>query len=51
MPFRHRNTGSTYQRMMKKVYNKNYVGDILGVYMDDMILKSEQEVDRTTHLK
>jgi len=51
MPFRLRNEGATYQRMMNKVYDKNSVGDILEVYMDDMIIKSKQKVDHTAHLK
>jgi len=46
-----RNAGATYQRMMNKVYDKALLGDILEVYMDDMIVKSQQEVDHATHLK
>jgi len=51
MPFGLRNTGATYQRMMNKVYDKKLLGDILEVYMDDMIVKSQQEVDHASHLK
>jgi len=51
MPFGLRNAGVTYQRMMNKVYDKNLLGDILEVYMDDMIDKSQQEVDHAAHLK
>jgi len=51
MPFGLRNVGATYQRMMNKVYDKALLGDILEVYMDDMIVKSQQEVDHATHLK
>jgi hypothetical protein len=40
MPFGLRNAGATYQRMMNKVYDKTLMGDILEVYMDDMIVKS-----------
>jgi hypothetical protein len=40
MPFGLRNAGATYQRMMNKVYDKTLLGDILEVYMDDMIVKS-----------
>jgi len=36
---------------MNKVYEKNEISDILEVYMDDMIVKSEQEVGHTAHLK
>jgi hypothetical protein len=45
------NTGATYQRMMNKVYDKTLLGDILEVYMDDMIVKSQQEVDHAAHLR
>jgi len=51
MSFGLRNAGATYQRMMNKVYDKAFMGDILEVYMDDMIVKSQQEVDHATHLK
>ena len=37
--------------MMNKVYDKTLLGDILEVYMDDMIVKSQQEVDHAAHLK
>jgi len=40
MPFGPRNAWATYQRMMNKVYDKELLGDILEVYMDDMIVKS-----------
>jgi len=50
MPFGLRNAGATYQRMMNKVYDKKLLGDILEVYMDDMIVKSQQEVDQYAHL-
>ncbi|PNX70070.1 hypothetical protein L195_g064715, partial [Trifolium pratense] len=36
--------------MMNKVFN-NEIGDMLEVYMDDMIVKSDEEVDHTAHLK
>jgi len=51
MPFDLRNAGATYQCMMNKVYDKELLGDILEVYMDDMIAKSHQEVDHAAHLK
>ena len=51
MPFGLRSAGATYQHMMKKVYNKELMGDILEVYMDDMIVKSKQEIDHASHLK
>jgi len=39
MPFRLRNVGATYQRMMNKVFKKE-IWDMLEVYMNDMIVKS-----------
>ena len=36
--------------MMNKVFRAE-IGDMLEVYMDDMIVKSEQEVDHAAHLK
>ncbi|GAU43618.1 hypothetical protein TSUD_185110 [Trifolium subterraneum] len=50
MPFGLKNTGATYQRMMNKAFH-NEIGDMLEVYMDDMIVKSEEEIDHTVHLK
>jgi len=51
MHFGLRNAGSTYQRMMNKIYDKELLGDILEVYMDNMIVKSQKEVDHAAHLK
>jgi hypothetical protein len=51
MPFGLRNAGATYQRMMNKVYDKTLLGDILEVYMDNMIVKSQQDVDHAAHLR
>jgi len=51
IPFGLRNVGATYQQMMDKVYNKELLGGILEVYMDDMIFKSRQEIDHAAHLK
>ena len=39
IPFGLKNAGVTYQRMMNKVFH-NDIGDMLEVYMDDMIVKS-----------
>ncbi|GAU47643.1 hypothetical protein TSUD_238620 [Trifolium subterraneum] len=50
MTFGLKNAGATYQRMMNKVFH-NEIGDMLEVYMDDMIVKSEEEIDHTVHLK
>jgi len=51
MPFGLSNAGATYQRMMNKVYNKELLGDILELYIDDMIVKSKEEIDHAAHLK
>ncbi|GAU12961.1 hypothetical protein TSUD_191520 [Trifolium subterraneum] len=45
-----KNAGATYQRMMNKVFH-NEIGEMLEVYMDDVIVKSEEEIDHTVHLK
>jgi hypothetical protein len=50
MPFGLKNAGATYQRMMNKVF-RTQIGDMLEVYMDDMIVKSHDEVDHTAHLR
>ncbi|GAU44282.1 hypothetical protein TSUD_371820 [Trifolium subterraneum] len=50
MPFGLKNVGATYQRMMNKVF-RGEIGDMLEVYMDDMIVKSHEEVDHTIHLQ
>ncbi|GAU46466.1 hypothetical protein TSUD_402330 [Trifolium subterraneum] len=50
MPFGLKNAGATYQRMMNKVF-RGEIGDMLELYMDDMIVKSHEEVDHTIHLQ
>ncbi|KAK2376303.1 hypothetical protein QL285_077105 [Trifolium repens] len=50
MPFGLKNAGATYQRMMNKVF-RSQIGDMLEVYMDDMIVKSHDEIDHTAHLR
>ncbi|XP_058784827.1 uncharacterized protein LOC131659686 [Vicia villosa] len=50
MPFGLKNAGSTYQRMMNKVF-QGEIGDTLEVYMDDMIVKSRGDTDHTSHLE
>ncbi|CAL5202632.1 unnamed protein product [Lathyrus oleraceus] len=49
MPFGLKNAGATYQRMMNKVF-KDEIGDMLEVYMDDMIVKSHEEITHARHL-
>ena len=50
MSFDLKNAGATYQRMMSKVFC-NEIGNMLEVYMDNMIVKSIEEVDHALHLK
>ena len=41
MPFGLKNTGATYQRMMDRVFSAQ-IGRNIEVYMDDMVVKSQQ---------
>ena len=50
MSFGLRNIDATYQRMMNKVFRVE-TGDMLEVYMDEMIVKSQAESDHILHLK
>ncbi|MCI65098.1 hypothetical protein A2U01_0086356, partial [Trifolium medium] len=50
MPFGLKNAGATYQRIMNKVF-RGQIGDVLEVYMDDMIVKSHEETDHDVHLR
>ena len=47
MPFGLKNSSATYQRMMNKVF-RNEIGDMLEVYMDEMIVKSTEELDHAS---
>ena len=40
MSFRLKNAGATYQRLMTKIF-KPLVGDIIEVYIDDVVVKSK----------
>ena len=40
MPFRLKNTGSTYQRMMTRMF-KPQLGKNIEVYINDMVVKSK----------
>ena len=46
MPFKLKNVGATYQRLINKMFNKQ-IGRNMEVYVDDMLVKSKEEV---THL-
>ena len=49
MPFRFKNVGATFQRMVKKVF-KDLIGNIMEVNVDDMLVKSVQRADHLLHL-
>ena len=40
MPFRLKNAGSTYQRMMTKMF-ESQLGKNIEIYIDDMVVKSK----------
>ena len=42
MPFKLKNIGTTYQRLMNKIF-KDLIGKIVEVYIDDMCVKSKQK--------
>ena len=50
MPFGLKNTGTTYQRLVNKMFAA-YLGSTMEVYIDDMLVKSLYARDHTTHLK
>lgn len=49
MPFKLKNDGATYQRMMNKVF-KNQIGNMLKVYLEKIIVKYEEKIDNVSHL-
>ena len=40
MPFGLKNAGSTYQRMMTRIF-KSQLGKNIAIYIDDMVVKSK----------
>ena len=50
MPFRLKNAGATYQRMMTRMF-RNKIRRTVEVYSDDMVVKSKQEVRRVEDLQ
>ena len=46
MPFRHKNIGATYQRLINKMFSKQ-IGRNMEVHIGDMLVKSKEEL---THL-
>ena len=43
MPFKLKNAGATYQRLMNKMFSKQ-IGKNMEVYVDDMLVKSKKEL-------
>ena len=50
MPFKSKNAGSTYQRLVNKMFSKQ-IGRNMEVYVDDMIVKSKEELAHLDDLK
>ena len=50
MPFRLKNAGTTYQRLMNKMF-ADQIGRNVQVYVDDMLMKSLREDDHLDNLK
>jgi hypothetical protein len=50
MPFGLKNAGSTYQRMITKLFAEE-IGKMVEVYIDDMVVKSIYEEDHHKDLR
>ena len=50
MPFRLKNAGATYQRLVTKMF-RPLLDNTMEVYIDDMLVKSKQRLDHATHLQ
>ncbi|CAA0810386.1 Unknown protein, partial [Striga hermonthica] len=50
MPFGLKNAGATYQRLVDKIF-KEQLGRNMEVYVDDMLVKSKDEIDHVNDLK
>ena len=50
MPFGLKNAGTTYQRLMTKIF-KPLVGRAVEVYIDDILVKSKTREEHTLHLQ
>ena len=50
MPFGLKNAGSTYQRLVNKMFSKQ-IGKNMEVYVDDMLVKSREELTHLDNLK
>ena len=50
MPFGLKNVGVTYQRLVNKMFSKQ-IGKNMEVYVDDMLVKSKEELAHLDDLK
>ena len=50
MPFGLKNARATYQRLVNKMFNKQ-IGRNIEVYVDDMLVKSKEELTHLDDLK
>ena len=50
MPFRLKNAGVTYQRLVNKMF-KEMIGKMMEVYIDNMLIKSLKIVDHIAYLE
>ena len=50
MPFGLKNVGATYQRLVTKMF-RPLLEKTMEVYIDDMLVKSKERPDHTTHLQ
>ena len=50
MPFRLKNVGATYQRLMTKIF-RPLVGRTVEVYINDIVVKNKTREDHTHHLQ
>ena len=50
MPFRLKNAGATYQRLMNRMFTPQ-IGRNVQVYVDDILVKSRREEDHLKDIK
>ena len=50
MAFGLKNTGTTYQKLVNKIF-KDLIGKTMEVYVDDMLVKSLDKADHISHLQ
>ena len=50
MPFGLKNAGSTYQRLVMKIF-RSLLGNTMEAYINDMLVKSRERLDHIQHLQ